>query len=423
MSRTFPCVHRLPLSAALAVMALWGSPAHAQPEGPAPYMRVVEADDGAVLTLEMAIRELRPPEDGRPVVFLTAAVHIADQSFYDALQGFLDAQDLVLYEGVKPAGAGNRGADRALDDEGKVKATRRRLRFLAMVSEGFRSQHGRPPESLEELGAGTEEPLGSLVRASTGDAWGHTIVVEAAGGQFDLVSLGRDGRPGGEGPDRDERFSDQPSLTAGERSQGPGIQQKMADALGLVFQLKAMRHDAPHWRNSDMSVDQVQRRLEDAGVGGGGLLSILDGSSMTARLAGLLLRMISASPTAQALTKLMLVETIARADEVLAAAPGGMSAIMDVLVKDRNQVVIDDLLQVTEEPGDVRTIGVIYGAGHLPDLETRLVAELGYTPGASRWTPAIVVDLEQAGVPASQARQMREMIRRTLDAQLRRARR
>ena len=43
----------------------------------------------------------------------------------------------------------------------------------------------------------------------------------------------------------------------------------MAEAFGLVFQLDAMNHDGPAWRNSDMSIDQVQRRLDQAGAEGG----------------------------------------------------------------------------------------------------------------------------------------------------------
>ena len=86
----------------------------AQPESgvapdhrPAPYQRVTEDAEGAGLSLEMAVRELKSSKDGQPAVYLVAAVHIGEKGFYESLQEFLDKQDVVLFEGVKPPGAGD----------------------------------------------------------------------------------------------------------------------------------------------------------------------------------------------------------------------------------------------------------------------------------------------------------------------------
>ena len=80
--------------------------ANAQSESGAKFIRVVEEDDGGVVRLEIAIREYGPIAGEGPVVSLAGAVHIADAVFYERLQSYLDALDVVLFEGVKPPGAG-----------------------------------------------------------------------------------------------------------------------------------------------------------------------------------------------------------------------------------------------------------------------------------------------------------------------------
>ncbi|MBN2506301.1 MAG: hypothetical protein JXQ71_06370, partial [Verrucomicrobia bacterium] len=67
---------------------------------PAPYMRVACPDAGTV-ELQIAVRRFGPARGGGPVVWLAGASHIGDPGYYAALQRHLDAQALVLYEGVK----------------------------------------------------------------------------------------------------------------------------------------------------------------------------------------------------------------------------------------------------------------------------------------------------------------------------------
>jgi hypothetical protein len=418
--------YRVAFGVLVVSIGLFAEIARSQPQPdaePAPYLRVTEEADGSKIRLELAIRRFAPAKPDQPMVYLVGAVHIADQRFYDALQTFLDAQDVVLFEGVKPPGTGEAEHDAALDDTAKATKTERRLRFLGMAVDAYHRDTGRFPASLDELAGGVDGRIAALVRGSLLDAWGHAITLTRIGDEgVELVSLGADGLPGGDGPNADVRLSDQAPLTDAERGRGKGIQQQLADALGLVFQLRAMTHDHPNWRNSDMSIDQVQQRLDDAGAGGDSLFRMLDGSSMTARFAGFMLRLTTALPGGQAMLKLMLVEVLSRADEMVGTMPGGLGKVFDVLIKDRNAVVLADLHRVVETEPAVRTVGIIYGAGHLPDMQRRLVAELGYAPAEDRWNAAIELDPVAEGLPPAQARQMREMVRRTIDAQLKRAR-
>ncbi len=392
------------------------------------FIRSVESKGGQRVRLELVIRSFVPAKGEGPTVDLVAAAHIADRSFYERLQAHLDAKDLVLFEGVKPAaagGMGDEGEDGALTEEQRAERTRRRIRLVAALIERHKGAVGDYPASLDELAAGEDKRIAWLAQSAAVDAWGAPLVytVEAGGDAaqrgFNVVSYGADGEPGGEGAAADIAFADGPALSDAERvSADPGIQQQLASALGLVFQLDVMDHTGANWRNSDMTVEELQERLDETGAEAGVLFKTLDGTSFSARLMGLAFKFIGSNPAYSAIGKLVLVETLARADEILESAPGEMGAMMGVIIHERNRVLLDDLRAVIEHEPGVRTIGIIYGAGHLADVQQRLVEEFGYVEAGEEWVPAIEVDLDAAGVPPARARQLRAMLKRTFDQQL-----
>jgi hypothetical protein len=99
-----------------------------------------------------------------------------------------------------------------------------------------------------------------------------------------------------------------------------------------------------------------------------------------------------------------------------------MGAMLAVLIEDRNEVVLEDLERLFAEEPDVRTVGIIYGAGHLAHMQQRL-GEMGYKPAGEHWLTAMRADAEAAGVPPAQLTMMRQMIQRSLEAQTRPQRR
>ncbi len=82
---------------AAAALASGPAPAPAQTAHD-PFIRFTTADGAA--RLETAVVEYGSGEQG-PRVVLVAAVHIADQGYYELLQTILDGHDAVLYEGVR----------------------------------------------------------------------------------------------------------------------------------------------------------------------------------------------------------------------------------------------------------------------------------------------------------------------------------
>ena len=383
------------------------------------YLRVVDDEAAKRLSLEVSSRAFRSPREGGPVVHLVGAIHVGDAAYYRELQAFLDAQSLVLFEGVKPAGMG--AGDQPADDAARAELTRSRQRLLAVMIERHRAKHGAYPDTLDAMRA---ELLGSAARlagAAIGDGWGRPQAYRTEGSpiaSFDLVSLGSDGEEGGDGAATDLRFSEQKPLSRKEKAaSGQGIQSQLASALGLSFQLEAIDSTRPTWRNSDMSIDQVQERLAASGASGDALFSLLDGTSMASRLVSVLLGFVKASPPMAMSVKVMLVETLANADHMLEsqAKASGLDAMMKVIVVDRNIEVFKDLDAVLEgEPG-LTSIAIFYGAGHLADMERRLVEEMGFTFDHDRWFRAIELDLASQPGAAAQAKSMRATMQRMME--------
>jgi hypothetical protein len=363
------------------------------------WVRLTDGED-RVVSLDVAARRYEPSGGTGPSVLLAGAVHIGERAFYRKLQALLDEQDVVLYEGVNPSGSGELSPD--LTDDERHAWTTKRLRLLAILVERYAMEHERYPASIDALRAGLAEHERHVawLDAASRDGWGRdvSLLADADGAMFDLVSLGADAAPGGDGPDADLRWSDLPGLGAGETGAEPGLQARLAKAFRLRFQLDEMDESGEAWRNSDLSIDEVQRALEDRGVEDVMLFDLLDGSSGMAKIAAGVLKLIEALPGAAPRGRLMIMEMLALADtSTLAGGMQGGEKLVEVLIDERNKKVIEDLREVLAEP-DHATVGVVYGAAHMPDLERRLVEELGYEPSSEQWIPAMRLPLERVGI-------------------------
>jgi hypothetical protein len=67
---------------------------------PQAYTRIANPDTNTV-QLQIALRKFVAPQGG-PVIWLAAVMHIGEPEYYQALQHFLNAQTIVLYEGINP---------------------------------------------------------------------------------------------------------------------------------------------------------------------------------------------------------------------------------------------------------------------------------------------------------------------------------
>lgn len=97
-------------------------------------------------------------------------------------------------------------------DRGKANLAKSQIQTLAGKVENFQLDTGKLPSKLDDLvtqPGGSSGWLGLYAKpAELNDPWGHTIEYRAPGdGQpFDLISLGKDGRPGGSSYDADIKY-------------------------------------------------------------------------------------------------------------------------------------------------------------------------------------------------------------------------
>src|SRR6185436_19487934 len=104
-----------------------------------------------------------------------------------------------------------------------------------------------------------------------------------------------------------------------------------------------------------------------------------------------LLQLVAESPKLQAITKLALIEAFGalKGDmSQMQGMPEELKQLMDVLIRERNKAVMEDLRAELKSAKRTDSIAIFYGAGHLADLEKRLSRDLHYRPGEQIWLPA-----------------------------------
>ncbi len=386
-----------------------------------PYMRSVE-DHGRSISLEVASRTFVPADGDGPSVALVGVAHIAEHELYGQLQAVLDAHDVVLYESVMPAGAS--GAGGGTDTE-RARSTEAVMKFTAGVLLLHHEVKGRYPAGLSELAdfAGRRDPrVAQWLAAAETDAWGRAVMyrVDDDRRRFVLTSLGADRAAGGSDADADiEVTSETPVSATFVETDQDNIQAELAKALGLAFQLDGIDYDRPHFRCSDMSMDELQRAMEAEGLDMAPLEGSLGTASLPGRIAVFFLKLMRVvdiffdGMIADGM-KVMLIELFSDDAFMEQSMRQFGDGFERVLIDQRNQIVVDDVRKILRSERDVESVAIFYGAAHMPDMAERLAEQLGYRPEAEQWFTAFEVDLEESAMTPAQLKSLRSMIRRQL---------
>lgn len=380
-----------------------------------PYIRIIDSAPGQA-KLQIASKTFTRAGNPGPVVHLTGAIHIADESFYTSLQKLLDSLDVVLFEGVRPQG-GARLAPDATDAQ-RAEATTDRVKMVASLVRQLWESSGERPESLAAV-ASSKPKLKSIIDDLAIDGWGRPISLQLVPGtpkpdgtpgpdSVRVFSRGKGDAPGGDGHEAD--IAELVAAPAGKAAKTSNLQERLAKAFGLAYQGEAMNTGKPNWRSSDLSIDQIIKRAKESGSDASLLLSMLDGKSLMAQLGGFVLGFIEASPTLRATAKITLIEALAHADPASQGAALGKSGagLMKVIIEDRNDIVLDDLAKIIQTEPEIRSVSAFYGAGHMEDMEKKLAARFGYVPGEVLWIDAVTLDAKQLGVSERDFKRMRE---------------
>jgi hypothetical protein len=230
-----------------------------------------------------------------------------------------------------------------------------------------------------------------------------------------------------------------------------GIQGQLAKSLGLVFQLDAIDYKRPHFINSDLTVEGLQNAITEKSEKRPGaetrsadksdsdgikpketgtnlpekvdnntftaLMDAIHGEGEMAESLGAMVGLMGSTPEMRETTKLMLIEALGQAGEIIdiaKAASPDIKDLFEVLITERNEEVIRQLKSQLPKLASGQTIAVFYGAAHMDEIAKRLTNQLNYQPAATEWDTAFTADGTKSIMPPAQIKMMLQMMRTQL---------
>ena len=204
-----------------------------------------------------------------------------------------------------------------------------------------------------------------------------------------------------------------------------GIQSTLARALGLEFQLDAIDYRRPSFINSDLHVPELAREVRKRGADSGAasdetfdqLVGALEGTGPIGGELTEIAGFLGASPQIREVAKGLLVEVLGQAGDLMDVAKNlspEVRDLFDVILTQRNAVVIQDLRTQLGKLGPGQTVAIFYGAAHMDEIAQRLRDELHYVPANTEWDTAFAATSAESGINPAQVRMMLEMLRTQL---------
>tara|TARA_B100000959_G_scaffold278487_2_gene336933 strand:- start:973 stop:2247 length:1275 start_codon:yes stop_codon:yes gene_type:complete len=373
-----------------------------------------------IVSIELVSR--RYEAEGKPDLWLIGVAHVAEESFYDEVTSLLDEMELVLYESVRPSGS---RPPSGTTEEERVASTQKSLEFVADVAKRCSEESDLIPETLEDVIADAsliDRRLPNFVEDASVDAWRRPFVLQVnhAKNEIILWSFGSDGAIGGTGSASDltarrtVKILDDGDERVEEGDIDKGIQAEFADVLGLEFQLEALSYEEPNWFCSDLTIDEVESKLEVRGADAS-VLGTITGESFTAKIASSFMKIIPMLDSftdggARETAKLLMIEMLSlpESEEMLYRVEPELA---QVIIVDRNTEVLNDIAATIKVVEDLSSIGVLYGAGHMADLSLRLNSLFGYKSVEDRWFTAMRANPNDSLLDEKYMRKMRAMLR------------
>lgn len=164
-------------------------------------------------------------------------------------------------------------------------------------------------------------------------------------------------------------------------------------ATGLHFQGAEIPHAGNKtWRSADLTQDQLFRMLGIHPDTIKKMQGMMKGMKITPKMLEANPQMKSMLPTREQIMGQMRSGAPSMGEQL-----GGK--VGDVILRQRNMVAMGELTRASYE--DHKTIVLIYGAAHMPEIEAYLTGPLAYVRTGERWVKAVYADPEAAaGQPA-----------------------
>lgn len=208
----------------------------------------------------------------------------------------------------------------------------------------------------------------------------------------------------------------------GAMARDAGIQTTLANALGLKFQLDAIDYRRASFINSDLHAPELQQEVKKRDPAAAGsseetVNQLVDALQGTGVMGGALTQMIGflgSSPQMREMTKGMLIEVLGQAGELIDVAKNlspDVKDLFDVILTQRNAVVIADLQKQLAKRAPTESVAIFYGAAHMDEIAQRLRDELHYSPAKTEWDTAFSADSAQSGINPAQVRMMIDLMR------------
>lgn len=167
------------------------------------------------------------------------------------------------------------------------------------------------------------------------------------------------------------------------------LQNGMKNLLGLEHQLALIDYTKDNMVHADMSPDQFAKTMEDRGESFMGMFFRMMGQQMAQQSAGKggpsdfdLLAALFDPDRAGAMKRLM-AEQFENADGMLDALDGPEGS---TIITERNKVALEKLAEQID--AGKKKIAIFYGAGHLGDMEKRLLADFQLKRSGEEWLDA-----------------------------------
>lgn len=361
------------------------------------FARVIEAEGKR--HLQTAIHTYVPSDPTQPTITLLGNIHVGTQEYFDAINSRLTAADMVLFEA--PGRPRFLSSLRQGDRQRKSRAKSAGKYIAAALHHYSQQNDGSYPEALSDLFHPDMAPTNRafLKRAVEDSGWGVPWSYQKSDDNFLLTSHGADQKPGGKKYDSDLQFNKDSKFSAEEVNRfnvtRDGVATSMSQRLGITDQGATIDYSDAKFILSDL--DDVQVKSYNA-PGGGSPPDIM-GDAPSVELS---------DEERHAAMQRDRIQFINMNDPKKVPEIYGKGPIVDgkrtpvtnrayqLAVISRNELVHADLRWLMKQDQKPKQLYILYGAGHMFDLESRLLEKMGYTFKDTDWLTALSAEIPKS---------------------------